>query len=600
MNRNSRSRAGAGAGKRLFAAFAVVLLAGTGVGATAQAAQAADANVGKVTNVRITDNAGNPITEADIYQGIVVHADWEAPADATPGDYFQISWPAGLLQGVPNLGFDIFSEDPSVTDPIAVCSVTHSELRCVYTNFILDHSETKGSVRYSAQLRAETESITFTADGDVEFTWDIGVTTPEAPGFVPPEVLEKGGHTDTNSGDIYWQVLINPALFPGVDRIEVRDTYESTLSMVPGSISLKWWPTGATNAQIMDLTEGNEYSLAEDPDNNAFDVSIENSAERALGAYILTYHTDVPGDAVEGDTFLNEVVANGIRVGAEVEWTIAGGGSGSGSSYGTFEIVKALSESAAEAGATQKFTGEWACTLPRDGEVVSGTWAVTGAGNAELEQVTANERFPKLPKDAICSATEDSAGAEWAAAVISGDVTISATPAVITVTNSLATQPVGSFSITKKLVDEGGLTPAGTLFTGEYECVAGDVTTGPLPWSLAAGETVVSAAVPVGSVCSVTESSPSAIAGAKWATPVVSEAVEVTGVDSGLVTVTNTLTKEPVVTPPSESGKTPGGGSLAHSGSPLSGIAIGGAVALLAAGLLVLAAKRRETAHSAE
>lgn len=409
---------------------------------------------------------------------------------------------------------------------------------------MLSHSESRGTLRYSAQLGSDTDAITFSTSGEATFTWDIDVTTPEPWRLTPPKNLSKGGHTDTYSGNLYWQFNVNPKGFPGVQRINVTDNYQSSLTLVPNSLRVRWWPTGGTQHDRIDLSPGNDYTLTEDPGNSSFSVSLFDHADRTEGAYVVSYSTDVPADAEEGDVFFNKVSGHGITKEHEAEWTLAGGGSGSGHGYGTFDIVKRLDGTAAiEAGASHEFSGDWRCELPTTGELVTGGWAVTGAGTATLVQTTANARFPKLPIGSICSATEHSLGAEWASPVIGDAVTIAATRATLTVTNSLV--PLGSFLITKRLVDLAGLAPQDLVFSGFYECASSTGTTGKLPWSLAAGESVGSSSVPLGSVCSVTESRPTDVPGARWETPRISQDVTIVDGSPESVTITNTLTADP-------------------------------------------------------
>lgn len=76
----------------------------------------------------------------------------------------------------------------------------------------------------------------------------------------------------------------------------------------------------------------------------------------------------------------------------------------------------------------------------------------------------------------------------------------------------------GQISITKRLVGDESLLPAGLELTGSVVCLTPEgVTT--LRWRIEAGEVQVLDGLPIGSTCTVTELAPPAVPGITWGTP---------------------------------------------------------------------------------
>ncbi|MBD5784672.1 hypothetical protein IF650_00630 [Cellulosimicrobium terreum] len=216
-----------------------------------------------------------------------------------------------------------------------------------------------------------------------------------------------------------------------------------------------------------------------------------------------------------------------------------------------FQIVKNLDDPEAVVPDGTVFTGGWECIAP-DGTESSGTWELEAG---ETSAVLADD----APVDAVCSVTEDVPpdvpGGTWETATIADDVTLGVAAnddpiPLVTVDNVLTPLATG-FEITKELTDDLGLVPAGTTYTGTWECVfpSGDTTDG--TWSLTAGSTssVIADDLPVGSVCTVTEDPPADVPAGTWEEPVVSPPVTLPAAGDGsevvelpAVTVSNEFT----------------------------------------------------------
>lgn len=166
---------------------------------------------------------------------------------------------------------------------------------------------------------------------------------------------------------------------------------------------------------------------------------------------------------------------------------------------GGFKIVKTVDGLPA---AQEKKNYKFNYTCTKDGkEIASGVKEISGAGEATVE---------KLAEGASCAVTEDQESAQvkgYSLVVETGaPVLITAgTTGTVTVNNTYS-KKVGSFSITKKLVDPDGVA-TGKKFTFDYKCVneeLGEVKEGVLG-PIGAGEEAKAENIPAGSICTVTE-----------------------------------------------------------------------------------------------
>ncbi|WP_052367221.1 DUF5979 domain-containing protein, partial [Paraoerskovia marina] len=172
------------------------------------------------------------------------------------------------------------------------------------------------------------------------------------------------------------------------------------------------------------------------------------------------------------------------------------------------------------------FSGTFECRDPDDDSVLlEGTWDLT-AGETKIYAGNG------VPAGSVCTVTENTPppvdGGEWQEPVLEpSEFVVSDDPTeivTIQVTNTLDALATG-FEITKDLTDGEGLVPAGTKFTGTWECTDPDdgSTVGSGDWALEAGESVtVAEDLPIGSVCTVTEDELPAIDGGQWQDPVIS------------------------------------------------------------------------------
>ncbi|AEG82349.1 putative secreted LPxTG protein [Corynebacterium ulcerans 809] len=166
---------------------------------------------------------------------------------------------------------------------------------------------------------------------------------------------------------------------------------------------------------------------------------------------------------------------------------------------GGFKIVKTVDGLPA---AQEKKNYKFNYTCTKHGkEIASGVKEISGAGEATVE---------KLAEGASCAVTEDQESAQvkgYSLVVETGaPVLITAgTTGTVTVNNTYS-KKVGSFSITKKLVDPDGVA-TGKKFTFDYKCVneeLGEVKEGVLG-PIGAGEEAKAENIPAGSICTVTE-----------------------------------------------------------------------------------------------
>ena len=119
----------------------------------------------------------------------------------------------------------------------------------------------------------------------------------------------------------------------------------------------------------------------------------------------------------------------------------------------------------------------------------------------------------------------------------------------MTVVNTL-TRDTGSLTITKTF-NSGGSGFSGE-FTMDYICSIEDLVQVSGSVVVAAGATATITGIPTGSVCSVTEIAPPAVAGFVWAEPIItgSPTTEIDVETAREVDVVNTLTAIPIPPPP--------------------------------------------------
>ena len=164
----------------------------------------------------------------------------------------------------------------------------------------------------------------------------------------------------------------------------------------------------------------------------------------------------------------------------------------------------------------------------------------------------------------------------------------------LTVTNELASvpaDPTGAFTITKTLHDEGGLAPADLRFAGTYSCTTSAGVIGPVRWELGAGEQLRVADLPVGAVCSATESQIPSVSGGTWAKPRVGDAVTIAVSNEPTIEVVNTLTPTAVALP-----HTPATPLPATGAGPI-GATFAAGLALVIAGVVLATRRTRRPAH---
>ncbi|BDZ42033.1 hypothetical protein GCM10025865_13320 [Paraoerskovia sediminicola] len=274
-----------------------------------------------------------------------------------------------------------------------------------------------------------------------------------------------------------------------------------------------------------------------------------------------------------------------------------------------FDITKALVDDEGLVDPSVTYAGTWSCVDGNGAQVASGTWSLVAG---DTTRITTN-----APIGSECTVVETAPVQQpdgtWETPDISGTVTLGLEATdpveVVTVTNTFTPDATG-FKIEKVLVDDGGVVPSGTTFTGDWVCVAPDGSdAGSGTWTLTGGGTTVVLAddVPVGSECTVTEDTPADVDGGSWEQPTISGGVTLaaTGTDPTVpvVSVTNTFTPvtptptptptptTPPTTPTTPS--TPTTPDLPVTGAQVASI---GALALLLLGLgtaAVLTTRRR-------
>lgn len=160
------------------------------------------------------------------------------------------------------------------------------------------------------------------------------------------------------------------------------------------------------------------------------------------------------------------------------------------------------------------YSGTWSCVYDEGEateETFSGTWTVTGTGDAALSP------DPDLPVGTVCSAAEDElddadladTSWTWIAAQNSGPVTVGTPTPALVVTNDVK-RIHSDLTVVKKYDGPAAALPAGTTVEGAWSCRYDGTVVGQGRWELAAAGGSVQVAgpaakIPAESVCTVTE-----------------------------------------------------------------------------------------------
>ncbi|MDQ6527262.1 DUF5979 domain-containing protein [Nocardioides sp. LHD-245] len=190
------------------------------------------------------------------------------------------------------------------------------------------------------------------------------------------------------------------------------------------------------------------------------------------------------------------------------------------------------------------FTGAWSCVYDQGEateETFSGTWRVTGTGDAALTP------DPDLPLGTVCSVTEDAlddgdladTSWTWTAPQVSGPVTVGTTTPALVVTNDVK-RVYSDLTVVKEYDGPAAALPGGSTVQGAWSCSYDTTVVGQGRWELPATGGSVRVAgpaerIPAESVCTVTEDTLDdgdlADGSYTWLAPVIAP-------DGGVVTLT--------------------------------------------------------------
>ncbi|MCP2048250.1 UNVERIFIED_ORG: hypothetical protein J3D58_002322 [Paenarthrobacter nicotinovorans] len=321
---------------------------------------------------------------------------------------------------------------------------------------------------------------------------------------------------------------------------------------LPGDYTVTYDCTNGTTGSLK-LIPGTSQEVTELPVGTTCDLTEETLTAPADG----TWSTPVwaPGNTTGNDYTLTITDA---ATTTPVAVTLTNTATKNPVPVGSFNVTKTL-------------VNDGGLTLPGDYTV---TYDCTNGTTGSLKLIPGtSQEVTELPVGTTCDLTEETLTAPadgtwstpvWAPGNTTGnDYTLTitdaatTTPVAVTLTNTATKNPVpvGSFNITKTLVNDGGLTLPGD-YTVTYDCTNG--TTGSL--KLIPGTSQEVTELPVGTTCDLTEETLTAPADGTWSTPVWAPG-NTTGNDYTLtitdaatttpvaVTLTNTATKNPTETP---------------------------------------------------
>ncbi|HEU5222406.1 MAG TPA: SpaA isopeptide-forming pilin-related protein, partial [Candidatus Lumbricidophila sp.] len=326
--------------------------------------------------------------------------DWRvADRAAHAGDTFQVPFDPAF-SGIPQ-DFDLKSP---AGDVIANCSVVKDLLTCTFTSFVDSHINVQGNFTFEAKMVAVPSNGNQLNVGGTTITLQEPVApAPSGGSSGPPSVtpipeFKKTGWVDYDQGVLHWQVQLPKSVLVDSNGNDVTftDTYDARLG-APSSFDVRW-TTGRVVGQNGGVGEGTapgKFSVVSDAASHSFTFTYHNAAALGDDQFLtLQYTQKIPTGTRSGASFSNTFASTDHTDSAQLQYTVTGGGNGTGNTNGQVSVTKVDKRDSSRklAGAVfevRDANGAVVATLPAtdaNGEATSGDIA---PGNYTLVETVA-------------------------------------------------------------------------------------------------------------------------------------------------------------------------------------------------------------------
>ena len=363
-------------------AVALLALVGLAVPPTAQAAE-----LDAITAVTVVEPTG----DIHLYDTLRLEATWAVPDSAQPGDTFSLAFPTtprfvGVAATFP-------LRDPAGAT-VGTCTVAATAIACTLSDYVLTHDNVHGTLFFQMKAEESTEedTVTFTTGDGGPITVEIpgGGVGPQRPEPVPTDATKSG--VQTTDGTIEWYIWV-PGRLLGGERPTLTDTATPGLNLLPdtvaiGSVATDAWAGGLFDpADFHPLSAGSDFVLTPGDAGSSFTVELTAPAQ-ADRLYRLSYQTELPADAHNGQVFANTVSGSSVTTTTATVTASVAGGDGEGDGRGGFSVAKRIvGEGASLVPADATFAVDY--SYPTADGPVTGTLTLPADGTAH-----AVERIP--------------------------------------------------------------------------------------------------------------------------------------------------------------------------------------------------------------
>lgn len=299
-------------------------------------------------------------TEMEQYTTVDAHVSWVAPAGTVAGDYFTVGLPAEF-SNLSTTGFNLTSPDGEV---VAQCKVEVQTVTCTFTDYVSTHGDVHGDMKLiiRADQSNDGDKGHWEINGKTDDTKPVPDVDPYDPGPMPgPDDFTKDGWGASQDGDdvITWAIMIGSQkfLFDG-KPVVITDVIDEKMTLYPDYEhfipNIRFTDNkGWSNDTWDTMTLGTDFTMTTDSAAHSFSITFnEDSAlvKKAVGmansgdfVSELFYNTR-PYQPKKGETYTNHVEATGgSSADANYKWDAAGGnGEGIGANA---KLVKKDAES---------------------------------------------------------------------------------------------------------------------------------------------------------------------------------------------------------------------------------------------------------------
>lgn len=298
---------------------------------------------GVIGNVSLENqNGGGPLDQWDTVR---ISGEWKVPAGAQAGETFGMTLPAEFSR----LAAGEFTvSDPATGEIMANCVVAAGQgpdMVCTLTEAVNGKEDVGGT--FWMQARASQSTTNETVEFDLGDTVEI-VDLPGDGGIVPVDPTEQdepykyGGETATD-GRLKWVVGV-PSGFASDGAFTITDTLDPGLAdhHYTGEVRLSQRAVeNGVQVGKWSIVDPSKYQIVFAADGQSFEFAATGLPAGGF-AYELLYYTQADGPVVKGDVFGNHAVVDTVATSATHTITESGGGDGTGVTYTSFSISKAL------------------------------------------------------------------------------------------------------------------------------------------------------------------------------------------------------------------------------------------------------------------